>query len=333
MVPIAKHDLNDQYLNCRKNQIVSFLQSRGVKVEGLFYRAYEKPGDIFEALYFSAMDRNLYLDRVIQDRDLNLLDIFPQRVTKQSFSEGMPAINEMLNRYGAVLLFGDGYYLPYKRNTYLVRNEFHSVMLTNISANGAGTGYTVVDDVYEGVNYMSGKDYSSYSVSAEQLAQFYDHYTTEGNETTDSKWDLLSLDVSGHRFSKPYLKERLYPLFGELVREFEDDFSLYEQVPLFVKENAKTDNLAKDPLLQALTITLGSRAHVLKFLKHAELCPAVWDSIDQTIGLLESVRYTIAKKNMTGKLDNAKLISKCEKLIAEENFTLRELKAYVGIMV
>ncbi|MWC28984.1 hypothetical protein [Paenibacillus sp. MMS18-CY102] len=331
MITITKYDLNDQYLNCRRNQSLSYLHSKGIPIDLLFYGAYEQPKEIFHSIYDQGMNRNLYLDKVANEKELDLLDIKTHRIHTVQFDSIRHEIAEVLERNDVALLFGDGYRLPYKQNTYNVRHELHSIVINGI--NPATGLYCVRDDIYDADVYRSGRDYITYECDAETISSFYDNdFDFGSHETLESKWDAIYYE-SHFNSEKPYLQDVFYPRFEQMLSHLSMDFELYAEIPDLIA-NASIDQPLQqdDRLLQFITILIGSRKHFMQFLQRIESVNV--DTIalfDQITGYLESIRYSFIKKNMTGKLDMAKLKNKCDLLKNDEESALYSLQRSIAV--
>jgi hypothetical protein len=329
VLTIPKYDLNDQYLNCRRNQSISYLHSKGVAIDLLFYGAYEQPREVFRSIYDQGMNRNLYLDKVANEQELNLLDIKTRRLHAADFRSIRNDLSDILERNDVALLFGDGYRLPYKQNTYMKRHELHSVMICGLNPS---TGrYEVRDDIYDSDLYRSGRDYITYECDEGSLSSFYDHEFDYGmHETLESKWDIIYYEIDFNRH-KSYLRDVFYPRFEDMLSKSCMDFDLYTEIPDIIA-NASMDQplQQEDKLLQVITILIGSRKHFMLFLQSIHrIGTETIESFDRIIGYLESIRYSLIKKSMTGKLDHLKLRNKCELLRSDEESALRTLKELI----
>ncbi|EFM11611.1 hypothetical protein PaecuDRAFT_1217 [Paenibacillus curdlanolyticus YK9] len=328
---ITKYDLNDQYLNCRRNQSLSYLHTKGIPIDLLFYGAYEQPKEIFQSIYEQGMNRNLYLDKVANADELELLDIKTHRIHALQFNAIEDELSEIFKRNDVALLFGDGYRLPYKQNTYMTRHELHSIVLCGINP---GTGhYYVRDDIYDADVYRSGRDYITYECDAATISSFYDNEFDFGShETLESKWDVIYYE-SHFNSDKPYLQSIFYPRFEQMLSHLSMDFELYTEIPDLIA-NASIDQPLQqdDRLLQFITILIGSRKHFMQFLQRIDAISTETIALfDRITGYLESIRYSLIKKNMTGKLDLSKLKNKCDLLKNDEESAFDTLQRSVAV--
>jgi hypothetical protein len=326
MISIAKYDLNDQYLNCRRNQSLSYLHSKGVPIDLLFYGAYEHPRAVFQSLYDQGINRNLYLDKVANEKELDLLDIKTCRIHADNFKSVRNDLSEIIKSNDAAFLFGDGYRLPYKQNTYLNRHELHSIVLCGL--NPSNGHFYVTDDIYDSDVYRSGREYVTYECDEETLSSFYDHDFDYGmHETLESKWDIIYYEIHFNK-QKSYLHDVFYPRFEEMIKHSCMDFDLYTAIPdIILNESMDQPIEQDDKLLQVMTILIGSRKHLMLFLQLIDPISAeTIELFDRITGYLESIRYSLIKKSMTGKLDYMKLRTKCDLLRIDEESAFRSLQ-------
>jgi|GEM_PF-2298336 len=331
---VRKYDLNDQYLHCRKNQLVSYLDYKKIPVDLLFYNALERSMDVYDSVFANRMDRNHYLDKAAPEETLNLLGVTSTHYTMTDFEQLQPEIENGLRTHDIVFVYGNGRFLDYKLDSYQTKDILHSLAIFKMEQENEGVSYHIFDDIYDGPTYMSGRDYVHYKVSDKVAREFFINQRDDEGVNLLAKERMTVLDF--HPVDQQTALAAIQENYAKWLADYDDGFELYKLIPSLVQDesvigsfNTKEDFF--EAITQVITLLIGSKKHFIRFLQYTNSSPELITMLEDSISSMEGVRFVLNKIRFSGRVDLVKLTQKSDLAFNKEQQFLQALRSHTNL--
>ncbi|EFM11602.1 hypothetical protein PaecuDRAFT_1208 [Paenibacillus curdlanolyticus YK9] len=316
---IVKIDKFDQYLNCRKNQIFSYLAAKNLPVDLLLYNAYENSDDVYQNVFEKRIHRYLYLEKTLPEADLNLLGVSTFMYPTSSFDIVDELLPRLIDSHQVVFLYGAAWYLDYKQNTYQKVEIVHSIPAFAYEEKPEGRTYKIFDDVFDGV--QRGQEFMHYDISHKVMKEYIENQGTEGGVNVLAKDRMTIFDFSTLREKEA--KEAFQAKYANWLENFNDDFAVYTKIPGLLQDESIIQSFADaeafhEIVFHLLSTLVGSRNHFLRFIQYTNPTSELIPVLQETVAAIEAVRFVANKFRFSGKLDVKRITDKANAAKAKE---------------
>jgi hypothetical protein len=318
---IVKIDKFDQYLNCRKNQIFSYLAARNLPVDLLLYNAYENTDDVYQNIFEKRIHRYLYLEKTLPEEDLNLLGISTLVYPTANFEVIDELLPRLIDQFKVVYLYGAAWYLDYKQNTYHKLEIVHSIPAIDYIEKPEGRTYVIFDDTFDGV--QRGQEFTHYNISHSGMKEYIENQTTDGGIANILAKDrMVMFDFT--TLKEKQAKEAFQAKYASWLENFNDDFALYSKIPDLLQDENIIQSFPDaeafhETVFHLLSTLVGSRNHFLRFIQYTNPTSELIPVLQETVAAIEAVRFVANKFRFSGKLDVKRMKEKSEVAKAKEN--------------
>ncbi|PZD96828.1 hypothetical protein DNH61_06420 [Paenibacillus sambharensis] len=303
---IRVYDLN--YLDCSKGQYVSYLKWRGYHVEALYYNALEKTSTLYDEFFVKKKERWQFDEEGFQESDWPLIGVVQNTRYAESFREVEDEIIRRLQNCTIVFLSVDTYYLHTRPHVYGKHHEPHSLALI-----GRKDGDWLVLD----------------ERSSHLLVYAYTHEAI--CRAFDSPYGLKQVtcfEPSPTQGPPQVSTEGIISRYKTWLAGFEDDLSLYELIIQWMEESK--DGALQEGLLRsisaAFTLLNGSRDKFAAFTAYMGFDPAIPRMLADCARTADSLRNSVNRAILSGKLPASSIIDKCSLLREQEREMIDTLK-------
>jgi hypothetical protein len=320
IMDIVKIDKFDQYLNCRKNQIFSYLAAKNLPVDLLLYNAYENTDDVYQNVFVKRIHRYLYLEKTLPEEDLNLLGVSSFTYSTSSFEIVDELLPRLIDTHKVVFLYGAAWYLDYKQNTYHKIEIVHSIPAIGYKEKPEGRTYVIFDDVFDGV--QRGQEFMHYDISHPVMKEYIENQGTEGGVNVLAKDRMTIFDFT--TLKEKEAREAFQAKYANWRENFHDDFELYSRIPDLLQDQSVIQSFPNEEafheiVFHLLSTIVGSRTHFMRFIQYSNPQSELIPALQEAVAAIEAVRFVANKYRFSGKLDVKRLQEKANLAKEKEN--------------
>lgn len=240
------------YLHCRKKQIVSYLYTRGVPVELLFYNTYENTSQIEHGFMEQNELTYTYNTQTVNSNDLALIGVNERVEIFEKLVHAEPLTRNLINENKMIFIQPNDYYIPFRKN-YQTRHGFHSLMVW---------GYDYTNEVKKiFLLDLDDTDYFCGEIDSIELHKAF-------NDAPIEKRAVVYFEIVDN-MNVNDTRKIISDKFIEYFKDFCDDFSFYDNIHLYVKNHMDQpeENEILPSLSHALFMLSGSRFLLSKFIE------------------------------------------------------------------
>lgn len=314
-----KTDPSENIVNCRKNQLLSYLDAEKFPIKLLFYNSYEDTQKILEHLREPQKNRFNYKSNIINERDLHEIPGFVYKSEHfVTVNEAIIRIEDLLHQEKALFVFGDCFYLPHRLDHYNKTNSVHSILIASFLSTSSNE-IKIIDDEFDLMRNTFGKKYTEYVYKEAVIKRFI---SRENGDITVNYFDNLNTPY-GNSAVKFYFEK-----FQEFISNIILNFTIYEEMK---NVNNDYNNFDWD---DALRLLFGSRYFFREFVLYYHDLNIIYSQllisqIDNIVQHLEIILNTYHKSLITKKLDAVKFEKKVyETYLLEVEFTKTLVKLF-----
>lgn len=293
---------DEKFFDCRKSQIIAYLDAHGVPVIPLFYNSYQSTSEIYRQIFVENKSKWKYSEPSLSDEDLLRKGITPIRASYPDFREASDGLNECLASHNAVFVWGDEYYLPYRKEAFHSIHSTHSLVVTRYS--GDSDEYYVED--WDGLyGYLPAR-----------------HMEAAFDSLPGRMRSLLVLELTGGGDLRENKQEDL-DLFREWLLTFEDDYIFYDRVLLDMRNYEENRLISMD---HGLRLIGASRQVFSKFLHYIGDAPGEADFLIHNAQLANHIAAIVRRYIIARQVDWDGISCKIQQLREQEADFIRKLK-------
>ncbi|MEY9094776.1 BtrH N-terminal domain-containing protein [Paenibacillus sp. RC84] len=296
---------DEKFFDCRKSQIIAYLDSNRVPVIPLFYNSYQSTAEIYRQIFIEKKSKWKYSEPSFSDDDLLRKGIVPVRTSFPDFSQASDCLKDLLARHKLVFVWGDEYYLPYRKEAFHAIHSTHSLVVTGYD--GEKKAYYVED--WDGLyGYLP----------AAHLEAAFD--SLSGQMRT-----LLVLELNDEEIREN--KQEDLALFRQWLQAFEDDYIFYDRVLLDMRDYEENRLISMD---HGLRLIAASRHAFSKFLHYIEDAPEEVGLLIRNHQLANHIATIVRRYMIAGQIDWDGAACKIQQLREQEDDFMRKLKSRYG---
>ncbi|MCY9590465.1 ribostamycin [Paenibacillus chitinolyticus] len=292
---------DEKFFDCRKSQIIAYLDSNRVPVIPLFYNSYQSTAEIYRQIFIENKSKWKYSEPSFSDDDLLRKGITPVRASFPDFSQASDCLKELLARRKLVFVWGDEYYLPYRKEAFHVIHSTHSFVVTDYD--GENKAYYVED--WDGLY--------GYLPAAHVEAAF--------DSLSGQMRTLLVLELNDEEMREN--KQEDLALFRQWLQAFEDDYIFYDRVLLEMRDYEENRLISMD---HGLRLIAASRHVFSKFLHYIDDAPEEADLLIRNHQLANHIATIVRRYMIARQIDWDGAASKIRQLREQEADFMRKLK-------
>nr|BCJ78235.1 ribostamycin:4-(gamma-L-glutamylamino)-(S)-2-hydroxybutanoyl-[BtrI acyl-carrier protein] 4-(gamma-L-glutamylamino)-(S)-2-hydroxybutanoate transferase [Niallia circulans] len=291
---------DEKFFDCRKSQIIAYLDSLGVPVLPFFYNSYQSTDEIYRQIFIEKKSKWKYSEPSFSDEDLRRKGITPVRSVYSDFSRAAAPLSELLDMQKTVFVWGDEYYLPYRKEAFHSIHSTHSLVVTGFNGEN---GYYVEDwDGLYGYLPASHLEAAFDSLEGRMRSLLYLEQDS-GSVRSDKAEDLA--------------------LFRQWLQAFGDRYSFYERVLPDMRNFDEKELISMD---HGLRLIAASRHVFAKFLHYIEDSAEHADLLVQSHQLANLIASIVRRYIIAKQIDWDGLSRKIEQLREQEDAFVQKLK-------
>lgn len=318
-----KIDSSENFLNCRKNQIFSYLESNDFPVELLYYNSYENTNKIVNHFMEQKKIRFNYNSNVLNGNDLKEIPGFNFKTEfYETTEQAIFRIKDLLHKKIVIFIVCDCFYLPHRLDHFNKTHKFHSIFIAeNLQCDDSNNyKFKIIDDEFDIVRNTFGKKYKEY------------YYEESIIKNLLLSTGIIQLDYFENSYS-PNIeleKDLFSKKFNEYILNFSDDYNIYEKM----KEIKNNQSYDWEDLLRLL---YGSRYFFKEFLVYYDSLEKInseiiFHQINSILQNLEKILNIYLKIKFGGKINFNEFEKKIsETYLLEINFFDNIVKYFIGL--
>ncbi len=292
---------DEKFFDCRKSQIIAYLDARHVNVIPLFYNSYQSTAEIYRQLFIENKTKWKYSEPSLSDQDLARIGITPYRMCFESFKHASPYLNEKLHDQKVVFLWGDEYYLPYRAEAFHAIHSAHSLVVTGYHEPSCDYYVEDWDGLY---GYLSSFHIeSAFDSLPEQMRSILYLDIHEEGRDTDKSEDIRS--------------------FLRWLQAFEDDYACYDRIRGQMHDYDERRLTSMD---HSFRLIAASRYVFSKFLRYIDYHPEEITALLNSHQLANNIATIVRRYMVARKIDWNSLNDRIRQLREQEEGFLQRLK-------
>jgi len=296
---IERYD--ERFFDCRKSQILACLHKDNVDIVPFFFNTYQSTDRIYQQICVEGKTRWKYTDDSLSEQDLARKGITLVRVSFDRFQDASEYLKTLTARIKVAYLWGDEYYLPYRKEAYQNIHSVHSYMVTGYD--GATKSYYVQD--WDGLyGYLEES----------HIQNAYDHLPDRYRNI-----EHLEYRSDGLRYNF----QEDFELFLGWLRSFKDEGQYYR----YAVEGASTLERQKLTAMEhGFAIIASSRYVFSKFLQYVNCDKRLVTEVLECHRFAKLIQTIIRRYLLSSVVDQSDLVDKIVDLEKRERSFIRDLR-------
>lgn len=326
MTNITGIDNSHDCINCRQNQILSFLELEGFPADMLLYNIFLNTRSVYDDIFIKKLPRWLVNNIFVDEKDLGLFGVTLTDTVWTDVKEIGRMIPEQIDSGKCLFIPANCFHLPH-HPIYQKTNFPHSLVVTKYESVKDALRLHIADDVTH--------DFRMYEYNFDELEaafMMFGHpeqgvFTRLPEPNTVTTYEYTPLP--GERLQE--VSDDIHKRFLIFVEHYQEDFYLYDSVQDLLNgthnDHFLDVNEMIEYLIHAFSALKGSRHLFARYLSSTKDDQGVIEQLTKCEKTLELIRVLLLRFQMTGKVNVTSIADKCMDLKKTETELMCKLKA------